>query len=178
MEWWKAERESTNPSTRVTVTQTSIPSPRAWIMRLAAGPWKKIWAPERAEPVGVTYGWAARLEAGGEDVGLAVDGEPDVADDSLVEDGVDLGLVVHAALREAAHGGASGGRESVHGLSTVAAGGRETGGRESSDNTGSISRGQTWYSHPNFRQTAPEIGWLSRFAASVRPLTRRPIDQE
>src|ERR1019366_7010924 len=57
--------------------------------------------------------------AGGNDVRLAVDGEADVADEALVEDGVDCGLVVHAALREATHGGASGGRKSVHGLSTL-----------------------------------------------------------
>src|ERR1017187_4411386 len=84
MEWWKAERESTNPSTRVTVTQTSRPSPRAPNIRLAA------------------------------------DGEPDVADKAFVEDGVDPGLVVNAALWEAANGSASGGRKRVHDISTVA----------------------------------------------------------
>src|ERR1019366_2358804 len=62
--------------------------------------------------------------AGGNDVRLAGDGEADVADEALVEDGVDCGLVVHAALREAAHGGASGGRKSVHSLSTVSVGGQ------------------------------------------------------
>src|SRR5258705_224936 len=36
MEWWKADRESTNPSTRVTVTHTSSPSPKARNMQLAA----------------------------------------------------------------------------------------------------------------------------------------------
>jgi len=51
--------------------------------------------------------------AGGDDVRLAADGEPDVADKAFVEDGVDPGLVVNAALWEAANGGASGGRKRV-----------------------------------------------------------------
>src|SRR6185436_10185041 len=57
--------------------------------------------------------------AGGDDVWLPVDGEPDVADKTLVEDRVHLGLIVNGPFREPVHAGAFGGSKSVHGSSKL-----------------------------------------------------------
>lgn len=40
MEWWKADRASTMPSSRVTQTQHGAPSRKTRNMRLVNEPWK------------------------------------------------------------------------------------------------------------------------------------------
>src|SRR4030095_8370912 len=104
MEWWKADRESTNPSTRVTGHRhTHIESVAQRAQHPAGG--RTVQKNFIAEP----------CVAGGDDVRLSVDGGPYVADKAFVEDGVYLGLVVYAPFREPAHSGAFGGSKSVHG---------------------------------------------------------------
>ena len=48
IEWWKAERARTSPSSNVTVMQTGIPSPSPRSIRLAAEPCTKSASPTRA----------------------------------------------------------------------------------------------------------------------------------
>ena len=57
IEWWKAERASTSPSTSVTVTHAGAPVTSAFSMRLAAEPWTTRRSPMRANAVGITNGW-------------------------------------------------------------------------------------------------------------------------
>jgi hypothetical protein len=57
--------------------------------------------------------------AGGDDVGLSLDHEPDMAEIAFVQDRVDLRFVVDTALGEPPHLGSGGGCVIVHALSSV-----------------------------------------------------------
>ena len=76
----------------MTVTQTSMPAESSRIIRLADEP----WITEPVADAGVT---------GGDHERLSVDSKSDVADETLVEDGVDCFAVENAALWEAAETG-------------------------------------------------------------------------
>src|SRR5271166_1565526 len=101
MEWSNADRASTRPSRRVTVTQASTPCSRA------------LEHPARRRTVEkelLAHPYMDRRDH----VRLPAHDEAHVADQNLVEDRMDRGTVINPAIRQTSESGSIGARQLVH----------------------------------------------------------------